>query len=66
MLFVIHVQRITYYGLKVFQQKENIMLSEFKSLSEYDIILSDVNLRYCNIASMKNFLEKDVKQEGKV
>lgn len=38
----------------------------FGSLSRFDIvILSDVSLKYCDVSSLRNFLNEEVKQKGK-
>lgn len=49
------------------EKDKNKILNEFQSLSEYDvIILSDVSPKYSDLASLRNFLEDEVKRKGKL
>jgi uncharacterized membrane protein len=48
------------------EKSKDRISKESQSLSEYDVvILSDVSLKYCDVTSLRNFLENDVKQKGK-
>jgi len=48
------------------EKDKNKILNEFQSLPEFNVvILSDVSLKYCDIPSLRNFLEDEVKRKGK-
>ena len=48
------------------EKDKNKILNGFRSLPQFDvIILSDVSPKYCDLASLRNFLEVEVKRKGK-
>jgi hypothetical protein len=48
------------------QEDRHNISNEFRRLQEYDIvIISDANPKYCDLATLKRFLETEVREKGK-
>jgi uncharacterized membrane protein len=48
------------------QNDAHTIQNEFRRLQEYDIvIISDANPKYCDLATLKRFLEAEVREKGK-
>jgi hypothetical protein len=47
------------------QNDAHTIQNEFRRLQEYDIvIISDVEPKYCDLATLKRFLEAEVREKG--